>query len=134
MVSVVQRRSGTMPGWRATRKCDVIDCAAPAVFEAPGGACYCRSCARVTCEGIAWALRPLAKPDMLGVAARHVGEARRDERALDRLLCNGRFGAVSAADPWPEHDAALARDIDRGATRSWVHATQALLIALLEAT
>jgi len=115
-------------------KCDVPDCPSSAAFKAVDGACYCYSCAGVQCRGLVWTLEPIAKPDMFAVAARHVREAQRDERSLDRLLDTGRFGATSAGDPWPEHDAALARDMARGAQRSWVHAVQALLAAILEAS
>jgi len=113
-------------------KCDVSGCSSIAVFKNVDGACYCYSCAGAWCHGTAWMLEPIAKPDMFAVAARHVAYAYRDERSLDRLLDRGRFGATSAGDPWPEHDAALARDMVRGAQRSWLFAVQALLAALLE--
>lgn len=113
-------------------KCDVPGCPAFAAFKTLSGACYCYSCAGVRCAGRVWTLEPIATPDMFGVAARHVGAARREEHALNRLLDNGRFGAVSAADPWPGHDAALARDMVRETKRSWLFAALALIDALKE--
>lgn len=70
-------------------------------------------------------MRP--KKDILACLAMHVGNARRWELALDRKLDTGRFGAVSAKDPWPGHDAALCRETATLAERSWLHAVEQLL-------
>ena len=69
--------------------------------------------------------------NLLLAAADHVRAARREEAALGRKLDTGLFGAASAGRPWPEHDAALCREISYEATRAWLFAVECLLDALL---
>jgi hypothetical protein len=71
-----------------------------------------------------------AAPDLFAAARDHVRAARREEAALGCKLGTGLFGAASAGRPWPEHDAALCRDYEHAAARSWLFAVQCLLEAL----
>jgi hypothetical protein len=84
-------------------------------------------CGETDCKGgCAW-----PPPDLFAAAAGHAAAAQREESALGRKLDAGLFGQASAGRPWPEHDAALCRDYEREAARSWLFAAQCLLGALL---
>jgi hypothetical protein len=83
----------------------------------------------MTGEIVVTAVRGREAANLLLAAADHVRAARREEAALGRKLDTGLFGAASAGRPWPEHDAALCRDYEREAARSWLYAARCLLEA-----